>query len=50
MEKKEVDVCSCKTLRGIVQTINELGLSKEDIVTIIKEDTGWWHLLYQKNV
>ena len=49
MEKKEiVDIVVCKNMRGVVRAINEMSLSKEDIVSIVRGDSEWY-LLYQRN-
>lgn len=49
MEKKKVvDIVVCKNMRGVVQAIKEMSLSKEDIVSIVRGDSEWY-LLYQRN-
>lgn len=47
-QKKVVDIVVCKTMREVVRTINEIGLLKEDIVSIVRGDSEWY-LLYQRN-
>ena len=47
-QKKVVDIVVCKTMREVVRTINEIGLLKEDIVSIVRGDSEWY-LLYQTN-
>lgn len=47
-QKKVVDIIVCKTMREVVRTINEIGLLKEDIVSIVRGDSEWY-LLYQTN-
>ena len=49
MEKKKiVDIVVCRNMRGVVHAINEMNLSKDDIVSIVRGDSEWY-LLYQKN-
>jgi hypothetical protein len=38
MDKPGMAVVTASSIRGIVNTVNELGIQKKDIVTILKND------------
>lgn len=48
MEDK-VDVLVASSMRELVQQINFEGLTKKEIIQIVKDSPNWY-LLYQRNV
>lgn len=47
MEEKVMSALTDTTVRGIVKSANELGIKKEDVVTIL-EKNGQFILIYYK--
>ncbi len=49
MEKKKVvDILICSSMREVLNKINLYGLTKEDIVQVVRGDSEWY-VLYQKD-
>ena len=48
MENKKLAAISNESIRNIVDTANELGIQKDDIVTIIKGSTDYIMVFYYK--
>ena len=44
-----IDVIVASSMRELVQEINSEGLTREEIIQIIKDSPNWY-LLYQRNV
>lgn len=46
-KKKKIDILVCKTMREVISTVNSSGLTKDDIIQVVKGDLEWY-VLYQK--
>ena len=44
-----IDVIVASSMRELIQEINSEGLTKKEIIQIIKDSPNWY-LLYQRNV
>lgn len=44
-----VDLIVASSMRELIQEINSEGLTKEEIIQVIKDSPNWY-LLYQRNV
>ena len=46
-EDKHLVVLQAHSLRDLVQAINDIGIQKEDIVTILDKEEGYFLLYYK---
>lgn len=47
MQEENIKVCFAKTIRSLIEAANEQGLTKDQIISIIKDDQQWF-LIYVK--